>query len=128
MISINGRDFNDLSSISFNSISEVLHLQKSKLNDTIVYGNSDRTCIEIFIFEGHIDEITVKLDLRNITKKEVSAIIEFCLANNFLFLYKNKSFYPTIENLSSLIFKSSAKKFIDNPIGFFEQYRHFENQ
>ena len=86
------------------------------------YGRIDSTCIEISSYDGiFIDEITVRIDLRECTLPQIKCICTFATSNNLVFAQDNVIYDATVDTLLLLARNSSAYKFVEDPQKFLEQ-------
>ena len=99
-------------------ISKILPHEKSWSNQTIQYGNIDKTCLEIFTLDDGLIQIFFRLDLRTIDNHLLSEIIDFIQNNRAKIVYDNKCYQSDKESLVKLIKESNAYKFVKNPYEF----------
>lgn len=99
---------------SINALSEVLPEEKSWCTSIKQYGNIDSTCLEIY-FGNSVPEVELRIDLRSITKEELSAIIDFANKNSYKAKYSDEILEPTLENFIKILSESDANQFVSNP-------------
>ena len=119
------------------TLSKVLPRRKSWSNDIIQFGNLDSTCVEISLYDNDDDEISVRIDLRNCSRKEIESILEFATKNNLVIAVNTRKFdpsrdadrildpiyefySPTKDNIRTIIESSAAFRFCKNPVEFLE--------
>ena len=90
-------------------------------NDIIQYGNDQSTCIELFLEEQRVVEIEIRLDLRSITYLILNDVLNYITNLDALIYYENSLIEPTITNFKSLIVRSAAYKFCNNPLKFIDE-------
>ncbi|MDE6470104.1 MAG: hypothetical protein K2L19_03685, partial [Eubacterium sp.] len=56
---------------------DFLDYKESWSKNITQYGNIDETCIELISFNGEVEEINCRLDLRSLTKHKLSQIVEY---------------------------------------------------
>ncbi len=83
-----------------------------------LFGDLDATCVEIAFYHSMIDEISVRLDIRSLSKKQLDAITGFALFNNLKILYNEKTIDATADNVCTMIRQSDALRFLENPQHF----------
>ncbi|EJO5348895.1 hypothetical protein NRP93_003035 [Clostridium botulinum] len=74
---------------SINQVEKVLNRKKSWNEDIVQLGEIDETVIEIVYDGDRIEEITCRLDLRNINIKVVDTILNFININNLAVITNN---------------------------------------
>ncbi len=89
--------------------------EKSWSDSIRQYGDIDSTCIEIY---AESDEISLRIDLTNISKEQLDVIIEFAVSNDLKIKNENQIIEPTISNFISIMKDSNAYRFINNPEGY----------
>lgn len=106
---------------SIDEVEKVLKRTKSWSEDIVQLGDISGTVIEIFYAEDMIDEVTCRLDLRNINTKIIDSILNFISANNIAIIAGNKVYLvPNRESILEIMKKSDAYRFIENPQKFLE--------
>lgn len=93
-----------------------------------LFGNNDETCIKIAYENKQLSEISFRLDLRNITREELSAIMQFINGVGGGIVVEDKFYKPTHKNMSMLIKKSPAYSFCENPKKFFDSLASNNNE
>lgn len=86
--------------------------------DIIQYGELQNTCIELLIENNRVIEVSIKLDLRNMTKDLLINIINYIASLNANIYYQNEIIIPSTENICNIIRKSNAYKYCNNPIEY----------
>ena len=102
---------------SLNELSAVLPEEKSWCSSIRQYGSIDSTCLEIF-FENGAPEVSLRIDMRSVTEKELSAIADFAGENGYKAKCADEVFAPTLENFIRIISESDANRFVNDPCGF----------
>ena len=107
---------------SINQVEQVLKRNKSWSEDIVQLGYTSETVIEIMYDNDRIEEITCRLDLRNITKEIVETILNFIDINNLAVIVNNKIYTNLTKGIIiDIINESDAYKFIKNPEKFLEE-------
>ncbi|WP_300383058.1 hypothetical protein [Clostridium sp.] len=107
---------------TINQVEKVLKRNKSWSEDIVQLGDTSETVIEIVYDNDMIEEITCRLDLRNITKKIVETILNFIEINNLAVIVNNKIYTNLTKGLIiDIVNESDAYKFINNPEKFLEE-------
>lgn len=107
---------------SIDEVEKALKRTKSWSEDILQLGDISGTVIEIFYAEDMIDEVTCRLDLRNINTKIIDSILNFISANNIAIIAGNKLYLaPNRESILEIVKKSDAYRFIENPQKFLEE-------
>lgn len=113
---------NKIKENSINQVEQVLKRNKSWSEDIVQLGDTSETVIEIVYDNDMIEEITCRLDLRNITKKIVETILNFIDINNLAVIVNNKIYTNLTKGLIiDIVNESDAYKFIKNPEKFLEE-------
>lgn len=121
LIPIDGGHYDEHALLSKNSISilsEELPPNVSWCVEDKLFGCLDTTCVEICFFDSEIDEISVRLDITNLCKKQINSIVNFAIANNLQILYKEKKLEVSMDNICGIIQDSDALRYINNPKQF----------
>lgn len=106
---------------SIEEIEKVLKRTRSWSEDILQLGKESETVIEVFYSEGMIQEITCRLDLRNIDIKIVDAILKFISTNNLSIIADRKVYVnPQKDSIIEIIKNSDAYRFLKNPEKFLE--------
>lgn len=97
------------------SVPEINFLEQkvSWSKNIIQYGNIDETCIE-FIYDNTLEEIFCRLDLRNLTKKQLNSIVEYVQKLGAMFFVDGIVYEPKNDIIVSLLRKSDAFKYCQN--------------
>jgi len=112
--------------ISWKGISQSLHeikfleLEKSWSKDIIQYGKLDETCIEFLYVDNILDEISCRLDLRNLTRETLISLIEYVQEIGAMFLVGDVVCLPQIENVLEIMKNSSANQYCKNPVEYIQ--------
>lgn len=107
---------------SINKVEEVLKRNKSWSEDIVQLGDVSETVIEIVYENEIIDEITCRLDLRNITKEIVETILNFIDINNLAIIVNDKIYTNITKGLLiDIVNESDTYKFINNPQKYLEE-------
>lgn len=105
----------------------ILPLSKSWSEEILIYGDNDSTCIKLILEKEKMEEIMIRLDLRDLTKKMLMNIIEFINTISGKVLYNEKVYEAKIEVLIPLMKASDAGKFsIDQEKYFKEMIKQSE--
>lgn len=105
----------------YGKLQAVLAQSRSWCLENLIYGSLDKTCVEVFYFDNKVDEITVKIDISTITKKQIDAIIDFINDNELCIKDGNKLIVANYLSIIDLIKNSAAMKFLNSPIEFLEE-------
>jgi hypothetical protein len=109
----NGYSINEL---SVREISNALKPTKSWIDDIKQFGASDETCIELLYNNSDISEISVRLDLRNLTLEVMKEVLDFIRKNKAIILTNEGcTSEPIVDDVIRLIKKSNAYSFVNNP-------------
>lgn len=107
---------------SIGEVEKVLKRTKSWSEDIVQLGEISETVIEIFYVEGMIEEVTCRLDLRNINTNILDSILRFISINNLAIVVGKKIYIdPKRESLLEIIKESDAYRFVKNPQDFLEE-------
>ena len=121
LIPIDGKVYDPNTLLSDASVS-VLAVEFPKAaswcEDDLLFGDLDATCVEIGFHYSAIDEISVRLDIRSLSKKQLDAIIEFARFNNLQILCNEKTMAATTDNVFRMIRQSDALRYLENPQQF----------
>ena len=105
---------NDVYNISF------LCKAKSWSSEIIQFGNIDETCIELISEQNKVVEISVRLDLRTLDKKQLYSLIGYIDKIDANIFYQGNLYTPSITSFTEMIQNSSALKFCRDPFLFLE--------
>jgi hypothetical protein len=109
---------------SIMDLSKVLTPNESWSDDIKLFGSLEHTCVELFYEEDMLDEISIRLDLRNLTLDLLEAIINFIKSNNGLILTHNGSLInPSLNEIIGEIRMSDAYSFLQNPETFLSEIK-----
>lgn len=93
------------------------------------WGSEDGNRLEIVLDDSAICEISVRIDLRNISQAFIKSIIELCtLLDCYLIAEDCSLFKPSEDKVLSLLKKSLAHKFVENPEDTFDKITRANNQ
>ncbi len=110
----------NITDIKIDKLSKIFPRGVSWSESDFIYGNVENTCIEIFYDDGKVEEISVRVDVANITSDELDTIVDF-ISENGLHICKNGKLYePTVKNVVEIMKKSRAYAFVKNPIKFLD--------
>lgn len=119
-------DFDDITlwkkQVSVDSLNISFLERNLSWNASIIqYGKSDETCIEIMINDnGQIEEISVKLDLRSVTKTLLYDLLDFIGSLGTQLYYNGNTYSADINSLRLIIRTSDAFRFCSSPKEYFE--------
>ncbi len=106
---------------------EILTKEKSWCENIILFGNGDKTCIKIFNENG-IQEVSCRIDLRDISKGLLLKIIEYIKEINGDIYYKEEIYEVTFQTIVELLKSSDAIKFCTNPQQYFEKIDNIDKK
>ena len=121
LIPQNGNQYDDtriLSNQSITILSKALPINKSWCAEDILFGSLDSTCVEICFFDSLIDEISVRLDITNLSKKQIDSLINFAIVNNLQILYNEEKLAVSMDNICTMVKNSDAFCYLNNPKQF----------
>ncbi len=121
LIPIDGKVYDPntlLSDASVSILSAELPAKPSWNEEDKLFGDLDATCVEICFYHSVIDEISVRLDIRSLSKKQLDAIIQFALFNDLQIFYNEKTIAATADNVCAMIRQSDALRYLENPQRF----------
>lgn len=124
MKSINFEDFTFwngyyISESSIEKISKIMNQIQSWSDDIKQFGSLEETCIELLFEKNRLIEVSIRLDLRNLTSDILLTVIDFINDNNALILtQKGILLRPVVEDVIREIKKSDAYSFVKNPQEF----------
>jgi hypothetical protein len=114
--------------ISFNrpadlltAIKKILPYCKSWSEDLLIHGFADGDRIEVFLNNGVIDDVSVRIDMRNISRKFLIDIVS--LAKKFQLHFLNSEgiiFLPSLVNIEYALRISPAFRFVHDPERFLD--------
>jgi hypothetical protein len=102
-------------------LQSILPYKEGWSKDILQYGESDGTCISLLCEQGKIDEISMRLDLRNLKEGQLDAIIELIKCIDGKILYSENIYSPEKDILLDLIRKSKSARFCINPEEYFKE-------
>lgn len=106
---------------SLKEISKVLRLTRSWSDDIIQFGLLEESCIELCYEHNILEEVSMRLDLRNITIDILSAVSNFIKVNNAIIITRNGAIVkPENEDIIEEIRKLDAYSFVKNPKQFLD--------
>jgi hypothetical protein len=121
LIPINGKKYDQnilLSDASTSILTAELPVTASWNEEDKLFGDLDITCVEIAFYHSVIDEISVRLDIRSLSEKQLDAIIQFARFNDLQILYNEKAVPVTTDNVYTMIRQCDALRFLKNPKRF----------
>lgn len=109
-----------LSESSIKELSQVLNPTKSWSDSIKQFGSIEGTCIKLLFEENILNEVSVRLNLKENTIEDLKIIIRFAEANNAMIITKKGILIkPSINSMIEEIKKSKAYSFVKNPTEFF---------
>ncbi len=82
------------------------------------YGELDSTCIEFNI--DYSDEISIRIDLRSISKNQLQELLNFAIYNGLSIKYNDTLYEASMDTLINIFRESNANKFLLDPEKFLE--------
>lgn len=105
-------------------ISKVLASTRSWSDNIKQYGASDESCLELYYEEDVLIEISVRLDLRSLTKNILEGISSFIEANKGIILTRNGDLIrPVIDDILKVIKTTDAYRFVKEPGEFIKNIK-----
>jgi hypothetical protein len=101
------------------NIKKILPFEKNWSEDIEQYGKVDETCIKI-LHEKDMAEVSIRLDLRSLSKKDFETIISIVSEAKGQILYQEKLYQPDFNEIIILIRESDAARFCENPTEYFK--------
>ena len=104
------------------NVYDITFLKKcdSWTNDIKQYGDLQETCIELLEENGKIVEVSVRLDLRTLTKDLLIHILDYINRLDANIYYQKEILIPSMDNIKKIIMGSDAYKYCDNPLNYFD--------
>jgi len=102
------------------SIEKILSLEKNWSEDIEQCGKIDETCIK-FLHENSRTEVSVRLDLRSLSKQNFEKILSMISEVKGQILYQEKLYLPDFNQILQLWRESDAARFCKNPKEYFEE-------
>lgn len=102
-------------------LQNILGSQTSWSVDIMQFGKDDETCIKILKEKDEIDEIACRLDLRTLRREELKKILTYINQLNAELYYLGKVYPVSLPVCLSLIKKSDAIRYCQNPAKFLEE-------
>lgn len=104
---------------SLEEISKILKPTKSWTDSIRQYGSLEETCIEL-CYEGNIlVELSVRLDLRSMTRDILESVVNFIKINKGIIVTRAGSLVkPVIDDVTKEIKRSDAYSYVKNPIEY----------
>lgn len=99
----------------------LLSEKKSWCEDIKLFGDEESTCIEFFIENENVKEISCRLDLRNLRRNQLEIILKYIRDIGGKIFYENQIYEANIYEIIPLIKNSIAYKFCKEPKKFFEE-------
>lgn len=121
LVPINGKEYDQnilLSDLSTSILTAELPVTTSWNEEDKLFGNLDSTCVEIAFYHSAIDEISVRLDIRSLSEKQLDAIIRFAHLNDLQILYNEKTIPATADHVYTMIRQCDGLRFLKNPQQF----------
>ena len=103
---------------SLKKIEAILPETKSWCKTIKQYGELDSTCLE---FDADDDSISVRIDLRNISKSQLQALCDFAKENDLFINYNDTLYESRIDTFLNIFRESRANKFLLDPEAFFKE-------
>ncbi|MDF2607751.1 MAG: hypothetical protein K0S34_1947 [Bacillales bacterium] len=113
-------DEHDLNVKSLSEIKHFLKPQKSWSLDIKQYGADESHCLQLMYNGEKIEDISLRLDLRDLSKEIIEAILQFVKSSNGILLHDDKIIEPDRDALFHELRNSNSYKFISNPKSYFE--------
>ena len=101
-------------------LATILPEEKSWCEKIKQYGALDSTCVELYCSENIIEEISARIDLRNITKQQMEGICTFAAANGMWLVCGVQAYTPCVESFREIVAQSDAHRFLTDPQGFLD--------
>lgn len=96
-----------------------LSRKKGWCNTIIQYGETDGNCIELIINDNcKVEEIGIRLDIRGLNTDMINDIIKYVNELSGKIFYQDKLYTLDKSTLLSIVRKSQAFKFCQNPTEF----------
>lgn len=76
------------------------------------FGKLDSTCLEFCFVDGWV---SLRIDLRSITKKELELLVRFAKVNDLKVEYENEIYESTFDNFVAIFKESDSYRFLNNP-------------
>ena len=83
------------------------------------YGELDSTCIEFNI--DYSDEISIRIDLRSISKNQLQELLNFAINNGLSIKHNNTLYETSMDTLINIFRESNANKFLLDPEKFLKE-------
>lgn len=99
----------------YSALNRELPEGKSWSKDIKIWGDVQSHCIELLFDNGRLDELSIRIDLRDYKDSIVDLIMELSKELGGILLINNRLFRPDPKVLLKEIKKSSADKFLENP-------------
>lgn len=97
---INWCKYRNIKANDFVDLEKLFPQQKSWTSNIILYGSEGSNCIEILLSNDVIEEITIRIDLRNYNQNDIKFICDFFEKHHCLFIdYKGKIIRPSINQI-----------------------------
>ena len=103
---------------SISMLSEELPCEKSWSDDIRLFGKTDSTCVEIFYDNEAIDDILVRIDIRQVCEKQILTILRFATANKLQILCNEEKMEPSWNAILKIIRSSNAYQYLSDPEEF----------
>lgn len=96
-------------------LSTFLQPKQSWMDGVKQWGEEDKDCVELFFENSIIDEIIIKIDLRNFKPELLDLVMDLSNELEGLILIENRLYKPVLSDLIKELNNSNASKFLDNP-------------
>lgn len=100
---------------AFEILSTFLRPKQSWMDGVKQWGEEDKDCVELFFENDIIDEIIIRIDLRDFKPGLLNLVIDLSNELDGLILIENRLYRPVLNDLLKEMSKSNASKFLDNP-------------
>lgn len=101
-------------------LAAVLPEEKSWCSHILQYGNLEETCVELWHEDGAVEEISVRIDLRSISKQQLESVCTFAAANGMQLVCGDQVYTPCVESFREIVAQSDAHRFLTDPQGFLD--------
>lgn len=117
----------NVKNIFYEQLETAMRKNQSWCPEIVLYGNTEETCVEVFYYNGTIDEISVRINVANVTVEVFNSIISFIKDNNLYIYYDGNIISATKENLINFVTSSPAFRFLKNNKRFLEEIKKDNN-
>lgn len=111
-------------------LSIILPRGKSWHKDLYVWGNEENSDIQVWLRDGNINSIMIRLDLRNDIENLKLQIVDLAKRLNceLFFPHSRQIVDPDITLLNKAILNSNAEKFVNDPERFLDELEKNKHQ